>query len=192
MRVPRITNSYQGLPLYSNLIKAFIPTGAYQLWVSDITYIPIWITDEEYHFCYLSLIMDGYTREIMGYQVGATLETYYCIYPSFRQGACARYVSILSKRGITLYIAEDRNPKDNPQAERINNTIKNEIFKRKQFHSILEVRAEIDKAIEFYNTQRPHMSIDLMAPVQVLKRTGEIKKKWKSYRDRAIKKLTPE
>lgn len=89
-------------------------------------------------------------------------------------------------------MAEDRNPKDNPQAERINNTIKNEIFKRKQFHSILEVRIEIDKAIEFYNTQRPHMSIDLMAPVQVLERTGEIKKKWKSYRDRAIKKLTPE
>ena len=108
------------------------------------------------------------------------------------QYANARYVSILSKRGITLHMAEDRNPKDNPQVERINNTIKNEIFKRKQFHSILEVRAEIDKAIEFYNTQRPHMSIDLMTPVQVLERTGEIKKKWKSYRDRAIKKLTPE
>lgn len=103
------------------------------------------------------------------------------------QYASAQYVSIFSKRGITLRIAEDRNPKDNPQAERINNTIKNEIFKRKQFHSILEVRAEIDKAIEFYNTQRPHMSIDLMTPVQVLERTGEIKKKWKSYRDRAIK-----
>lgn len=88
-------------------------------------------------------------------------------------------------------MAEDRNPKDNPQVERINNTIKNEIFKRKQFHSILEVRAEIDKAIEFYNTQRPHMSIDLMTPVQVLERTWEIKKEWKSYRDRAIKKLTP-
>ena len=85
MRVPRTTNSHHELPLYSNLIKAFIPTGAYQLWVSDITYIPIWITDEKYHFCYLSLIMDGYTREIMGYQVGVTLETYYCIYPSFRQ-----------------------------------------------------------------------------------------------------------
>ncbi|WP_390883258.1 integrase core domain-containing protein [Hoylesella pleuritidis] len=45
------------------------------------------------------------------------------------------------------------------------------MFKRKQFHSILEVRIEIDKAIEFYNTQRPHMSIDLMTPVQVLERT---------------------
>jgi len=49
--------------------------------------------------------------------------------------------------------------------------ISDEIFKRKQFHSILEVRIEIDKAIEFYNTQRPHMSIDLMTPVQVLERT---------------------
>lgn len=133
MRVPRTTNSHHELPLYSNLTKAFIPTGAYQLWVSDITYIPIWITDEEYHFCYLSLIMDGYTREIMGYQVGATLETYYCIYPSFRQGASARYVSILSKRGITLHMAEDRNPKDNPQVERINNTIKMKYSRESSF-----------------------------------------------------------
>ena len=58
MRVPRTTDSHQGLPLYSNLIKAFIPTGAYQLWVSDITYIPIWITDEKYHFCYLLSVSD--------------------------------------------------------------------------------------------------------------------------------------
>lgn len=215
MRVPRTTDSHHGLPLYPNLIKTFIPTGAYQLWVSDITYIPIWITDEEYRFCYLSLIMDGYTREIMGYQVGATLETYYCmlalqkaleksdsrnadlshlIHHSDRgiQYASAQYVSILSKRGITLSMTEDGNPKDNPQAERINSTIKNELFKGKQFHSILEVRLETDKAVEFYNTQRPHMSIDLMAPMQVLERTGEIKKKWKSYRDRAIKNLAPE
>lgn len=78
-RVPRTTDSRHGLPLYPNLIKTFVPTAPYQLWVSDITYIPIWITDEDYEFCFLSLIMDGYTHEIMGYQAGATLEAYYCM-----------------------------------------------------------------------------------------------------------------
>lgn len=79
VRKPRTTDSRHGLPLYPNLVKAFIPGGPDQLWVSDITYIPIWINEGECRFCYLSLIMDVYSEEIMGYQVGATLEAFYCI-----------------------------------------------------------------------------------------------------------------
>lgn len=211
-RIPRTTDSRHGLPLYPNLIKTFVPTAPYQLWVSDITYIPIWITDKDYEFCFLSLIMDGYTHEIMGYQAGATLEAYYCmialqkafdkcdsrnadlshlIHHSDRgiQYASSDYVKMLSKREITLSMTEDGNPKDNPQAERINSTIKNEIFMGRKFYSITEVRIEIEAAVEFYNTERPHMSIDMRTPVEALKCNGEIKKRWHSYRDEAIKRL---
>ena len=211
-RIPKTTDSRHGLPLYPNLIKTFVPTSPYQLWVSDITYIPIWITDEDYEFCFLSLIMDGYTHEIMGYQAGATLEAYYCmialqkafdkcdsrnadlshlIHHSDRgiQYASSDYVKMLSQREITLSMTEDGNPKDNPQAERINSTIKNEIFMGRKFYSITEVRIEIEAAVEFYNTERPHMSIDMRTPVEALKYNGEIKKRWYSYRDEAIKRL---
>lgn len=211
-RIPKTTDSRHGLPLYPNLIKTFVPTAPDQLWVSDITYIPIWITDEDYEFCFLSLIMDGYTHAIMGYQAGATLEAYYCmialqkafdkcdsrnadlshlIHHSDRgiQYASSDYVKMLSKREITLSMTEDGNPKDNPQAERINSTIKNEIFMGRKFYSITEVRIEIEAAVEFYNTERPHMSIDMRTPVEALKYNGEIKKRWHSYRDEAIKRL---
>ena len=50
MRKPRTTDSRHGLPLYKNLIKDYIPTGPNQLWVSDITYIPIWIDSDHYSF----------------------------------------------------------------------------------------------------------------------------------------------
>ncbi|MBR0297604.1 MAG: DDE-type integrase/transposase/recombinase [Bacteroidales bacterium] len=77
VRKPRITVSTHGLPTYPNLIKDFIPSGANQLWVSDITYIVVMEEDAHYHFCYLSLILDAYTEEIEGWSVGPTLDTTY-------------------------------------------------------------------------------------------------------------------
>ena len=84
-------------------------------------------------------------------------------------------------------MTENGNPKDNAVAERINRTIKDEFFKDLRFRSITEVRDAITKAVEFYNNERPHMSIDMMTPAQAAKCNGELKKWWKSYRDKAIK-----
>lgn len=76
MRKPRTTDSTHGLSLYPNLIYSFIPTAINQLWVSDITYIPIWLGDTEYAFWYMSVIMDAYSHELIGWS-GPTLETLY-------------------------------------------------------------------------------------------------------------------
>jgi transposase InsO family protein len=187
IRKPRTTDSRHGLPLYPNLIKTFIPDGPNQLWVSDITYIQIWTDDDDCRFCYLSLIMDAYSEEIMGHQVGATLEAFYCImslrkalkkcdgrpadltgliHHSDRgtQYASSKYVGLLNERRIAISMTESGNPKENPQAERVNNTFKNELFYGRRFRSIAEVRAGADAAVEFYNKSRPHMSIDMMTP----------------------------
>lgn len=80
MRKPRTTDSTHGLPVYPNLIKEFIPTAPNQLWVSDITYIPIWLDSGSHSFCYLSLVLDAYTEEIVGWCVGPTLDTEYPIH----------------------------------------------------------------------------------------------------------------
>ena len=79
VRKPRTTDSTHGLPTYPNLVKDLIPTRPNQLWVSDITYITIWIDAYHYAFCYLSLILDAYTEEIVGWSVGPTLDTTYPI-----------------------------------------------------------------------------------------------------------------
>ena len=77
VRKPRTTDSTHGLPLYPNLVKQFIPTAANQLWVSDITYIPIYVGKDQYVFCFLSMILDAYTKRIIGWSVGPTLDTKY-------------------------------------------------------------------------------------------------------------------
>ncbi len=80
-----------------------------------------------------------------------------------------------------------RHPKDNAQAERINNTIKNELFKDMKFNSIGEVRKALKRAISFYNNERPHMSIDMHTPAEATDKSGEIPKRWRSFRSEAIK-----
>lgn len=208
IRKPRTTDSTHGLPLYPNLIRDFIPTAPNQLWVSDITYITIWLEDGTYCFCYLSLIMDAYTEEIVGWSVGDTLETAYpiealkmalkridgmvevnLIHHSDRgcQYASREYVEILKSREIRISMTENGDPKENAQAERLNNTMKNELLKGMVFYSSDEVRAAIGPKVNFYNNDRPHMSIDMMTPAEAASYEGEIQKRWTSYRYIALK-----
>lgn len=208
IRKPRTTDSSHGLPTYPNQIRNFIPTAPNQLWVSDITYITVWTSKLDYKFCYLSLVLDAYTEEIVGWSLGSTLGTVYplqalqmalkriegnesvnLIHYSDRgcQYASNEYVSILKDRGVQISITESGDPKENPQAERINNTIKNEMFNGLHFTHINQVKEELVRAIDFYNNERPHMSIDMMTPSETATCSGKIDKRWTSYRLIAIK-----
>ena len=176
IRKPRTTDSRHGLPVWCDLTKELIPTRRDQLWVSDITYITIWTDELHYSFCYLSLIQDAFTKEIIGWSVGPTLDTAYPL----------QALETALKR-IDGVENADGNPKDNARAERINGTIKNELLGGMRFHSIDQVREAVRKAVDFYNNERPHMSIDMLTPSQAAARSGEIAKRWTSYREKAIR-----
>ena len=209
IRKPRTTDSTHGLPTYPNLVKDLIPIRPNQLWVSDITYVEIWMEDGTYFFCYVTLIMDAYTKEIIGWNVGDNLATEHSmkalkmalrrvegkenlnlIHHTDRgiQYASREYTSKLIENGIRISMTETGDSKDNAMAERINNTLKNELLKGFKSHSIDELRMAISNAVEFYNYERPHMSINMMTPVDASRCTGEIAKRWTSYREEAIKR----
>jgi transposase InsO family protein len=174
---------------------------------SDITYITIWLPDGSYVFCYLSLVTDAYTKEIIGYCVGDTLGSCYTvealemavrriaakeikglIHHSDRgvQYASADYIAILRHNGILPSMTEDGNPKDNAIAERVNGIIKNELLQGMRFSSIQEVRKAVATAVHFYNNERPHMSLDMLTPVQAGEMQGPIRKRWISYREKYL------
>ena len=188
-RKPRTTDSTHGLPTYPNLVKDFIPLASNRLWVSDITYIQVMDGACGYHFCYLSLILDAYSEEIVGWSVGPTLDTEYPI-AALRMALKrieGKDVSLIhhSDRGISM--TESGDPKENAQAERINNTMKNELLKGKVFRSLDEVVAATALAVDFYNNRRPHMSVGMMTPAEASGTTGDRDLRWKSYRMLAIK-----
>lgn len=211
----KTTDSTHGLPTYPNLVKQLIPERFGAIIVGDITYIPIENEDGSREFCYLNLIMDSHAKIIIGHKVAPTLErefslmalqkayaflvshgvdTHYTIHHTDRgvQYASYDYVEQLRLYGMSISMTENGNPKDNPQAERINETIKNQLLKGMVFHSIEEVEAAVEKAIEFYNKRRPHDSLDGLTPMEAMTYVGRFKRRWKSWREEAIDALSDE
>ena len=86
-------------------------------------------------------------------------------------------------------MTECGDPKDNAVAERVNGIVKNELLKDMSFGSIEEVWKALKVAVDFYNNERPHMSLDWKTPAEAALCTGELRKKWTSYREKAIKAL---
>lgn len=74
------------------------------------------------------------------------------------QYASYEYTGRLKSLGIKISMTETGDPKDNAVAERVNNTIKNELLKDMEFFSIHGVKAAVEAAIDFYNNERPHES----------------------------------
>lgn len=195
---PRTTHSNHDLPVYPNLVCNLLVTRPNQVWVSDITYVR---TDDG--FCFLSIVTDAYTHEVVGWFVGPTLESVYTlealkmactrlegthiklIHHSDRgtQYASLLYTAYLKGLNIQISMTESGDPKDNAVAERINGILKTEFLNHHHFAGIMQVRNTVMQAVDFYNNQRPHRSLDMMTPVQTRQTTGRIKKRWKSYKD---------
>jgi transposase InsO family protein len=192
----RTTYSNHWMHKYPNLVKGFTPTGPHQLWVSDITYI---LTSDG--FVYLSLITDAYSRKIIGWALGDTLEARHSVaalnmaivqlprgikrvfHHSDRgvQYCSNEYVKILSKRKFRISMTESGDPRDNAIAERVNGILKGEWLNQMKLSSIGQASEKLGEIIRVYNEHRPHSSIDMMFPEKAHNKSGELKKHWKNY-----------
>ena len=210
-RATRTTDSRHNLPTYPNLVKSVIPLRPNHIWVSDITYIEIEdpSSPQGYFFVFLTIIMDAYSKRILGWFVAPTLEAAYSIkalemavktlpegfsdtliHHSDRgtQYASAAYINVLKANNIVPSMTENGNPKDNAIAERINSTVKNELLHGKTFSSLKQVAEALRIAVKFYNSERPHSSLDWHTPDEAHQMQGEMKRHWHSWREDAIRK----
>lgn len=110
--------------------------------------------------------------------------------PQGVQYASNEYIKLLREYGIIPSMTECGNPKDNAVAERVNNTLKNELFMGISFTSLQEVEEALERAVHFYNELRPHGSIGMLTPKEAAKQKGSLKKNWTSYREKYIKSLS--
>lgn len=195
----RTTYSYHYFHKYPNLIKDIDPLRPNQVIVSDITYI--WLREIE-NFSYLYLITDMYSRKILGYSLSEDLKASSavkslkmalgnmssikdCIHHSDRgiQYCSHQYTKILKKNEMFISMTENGDPLENPIAERINRTIKEEFTEERylSFRNISEGKDKIKEWVEFYNEERPHRSIEMLTPSKAYQRDGELKRMWKNY-----------
>jgi putative transposase len=189
------TDSNHPFRKYPNLVRELQVRRPNQLWVSDITYIRI--ADG---FGYLSLITDAYSRKIVGYCLHPTLQKAgplaalkmaLSTLPAIaadnlihhsdrgRQYCCEAYVSVLKERNVTISMTEKGDPYENALAERMNKTLKEEFLLGNGFDSFQPGAASVSKAVNTYNTLRPHDSCNHLTPDQAHQQQGPIRMKWK-------------
>lgn len=192
----KTTNSFHRYLRYPNLIKNFIPEMPHQLWVSDITYI-----ETAEGFCYLSLVTDAYSRKIIGWAVGSTLEAKYTIqalqmaidqlpkgtidviHHSDRgvQYCCDEYVMLLKNSRFRISMTENGDPLENAIAERINGILKDEWLNQMKLTSREDAIKQLVKIIMTYNNERPHYSLDMKTPEYAHNQAVKLRKRWKNY-----------
>ena len=77
-------------------------------------------------------------------------------------------------------MTQSGDPRDNAIAERVNGILKQELFE-KVYHGFKQAKQAVPAAIDIYNRHRPHSSVDMLTPEQAHTKTGELRRRWKSY-----------
>lgn len=159
-----------------------------QVWVGDITYLEL----QNNHFAYLFLLMDLFSRYIVGWQVARSLATdgaLDCLHLALSalptlpsawihhsdhgvQYTDHRYLDTLQSYHSLPSMGAVGNCYDNIFAERLNGTLKNEYALDRPFADYHHVLPAAKEVIHLYNTDRPHLSLNMATPLAVY--TGRV------------------
>jgi len=180
--VPRTTDSRHGFAVVANLTRRLVPTGLDQIWVADITYVRLGEA-----FVYLAVVLDAYSRKVVGWALDDHLEARLAIealdmaiaarnpapetliHHSDRgvQYASLDYRQRLDARRIAISMSRVANPYDNAKAESFMKTLKAEEVNGKAYTTIDHARRDIGQFIDtVYNTQRLHSALGYRPPVE--------------------------
>ena len=175
------TDSRHNLPIYPNLARELKPTAINQLWVADITYIRLRV-----EFVYLAVVLDAFSRRVIGWALGRTLEASLAVaalrmalverkppsglvHHSDRgvQYASLDYTEMLKQHQATISMSRKGNPYDNAACESFMKTLKYEEVYRNEYRDFDEAHASIAEFLErVYNRKRLHSALGYVPPAE--------------------------
>ena len=189
------TDSHHRFRKHKNLISTMEIEKPESVWVSDITYVGTRINPS-----YLALITDAYSKKIVGYNVSNSLsvegslsalkmalnnrsyKSHPLIHHSDRglQYCSNEYQKIIAQNNIKPSMTEKYDPYENAIAERVNGVLKQEFDIAKNIQNLSLKKKLIKNAIEIYNNQRPHLSNQMLTPIQMHRQQKLKRKQYKS------------
>ena len=174
---PRTTQSIIEHAKDPCLIRTLDITGPDQVWCSDITYIRM-----RHGFMYLVAIMDYFSRYVLSWAVSNSLESLFCMDAldealrgakpvMFHSDQGSQYTSIdfideLKNRKIKISMSGQGRCFDNILVERLWRTVKYEEVYLKEYGDGHELIRSLQHYFEYYNDERPHMSLDYQTPAE--------------------------
>jgi len=173
------TDANHELEVYLNLARRMKLTGVDQLWVADITYLRL-----RGEFVYLAVILDGFSRKVVGWALERTLASRLTlgalegaiagrkpgpglVHHSDRgiQYACGEYVAVLKQQQMIPSMSRPANPYDNASCESFMKTLKREEIYVSRYEDLEQLRGNLATFIdEYYNQQRLHSALGYRSP----------------------------
>ena len=178
-KAKRTTNSQHGFKRYSNLIKHLIVDHPNHVWVCDLTWIKLANGEE----AYLAIILDVFTRKIVGWALGRHLGhelPLEALLRAFKHGipdihhsdqgvqyACEDYAQHLLDRHVQISMAAVGKAWENGYAERVIGTIKLDEVELSEYLDYQDALRQLGRFIDsIYNNKRIHSSLGYLTPVE--------------------------
>ena len=175
-RKPNTSKKHPGHTVYPYLLRGMKIERANQVWATDITYIPMaqgWV--------YLCAVVDWASRRVLAHRISISMDTSFCLealeeafakygQPEIfntdqgSQFTSAAFTDALNERGIAISMDGRGSWRDNVFVERLWRSIKYEEVYLHAYESVKQAKAGIARYVEFYNTRRPHSSLDKSTP----------------------------
>ena len=173
------TDSDHELEVYVNLAARMQTTAPNQLWVADITYIRL-----AAEFVYLAVVLDAFSRRVVGWYADRTLHSRLAIVPLEQaiaqrqpqpglvhhsdrgvQYASEAYVKVLRAHGLVASMSRPGNPYDNAMCESFMKTLKQEEIYCNEYRTLEQLQANVCDFIEnYYNRFRLHSALGYRSP----------------------------
>ena len=177
-RRPNTSKPAPGHKVYPYLLRKLAVTRPNQVWATDITYIPM-----ARGFVYLIAIVDWFSRRVLAWRLSITLETDFCIEAleealtrfgtpdifNTDQGSqftSMAFTSVLHREKIAISMDGRGAWRDNVFVERLWRSVKYEEVYLRAYGSVGEARSSLGRYLTFYNSRRPHSSLDRKTPDQ--------------------------
>jgi len=178
-RKPNTSKPAPGHKIYPYLLRGLSVTRPNQVWAMDITYIPM-----ARGFVYLAAVIDWFSRRVLSWRLSITMDTSFCIEAleealsrhgkpeifNTDQGSqftSEAFTGRLKEEGIQISMDGKGRWADNVFVERLWRSLKYEHVYLHAYESVGEARRKIGCYFEFYNSRRPHSSLEAQTPDQV-------------------------
>ena len=172
---PRLSEPGEGHRIYPYLLRGVEVVRVNQVWSTDITYIRM-----AQGFVYLVAVMDWFSRYVISWSLSLTMELGFCVEAlkrALRQGrpeifnsdqgsqfTSEKFTGELTAREIAVSMDGRGRCMDNIFIERLWRSLKYEEVYLKEYETVTEARAGIQRYFRFYNEERLHQSLAYRTP----------------------------
>ena len=163
-------------PVFPYLLRHLVIDRPNQVWAADVTYIPM-----ERGFVYLVAVIDWFSRRVLSWRVSNSLTADFCVEAleeaidrfgapeifNTDQGSqftAADFTAVLKRHEIRISMDGRGAWRDNVFVERLWRSVKYEEVYLHAYESVSVAKAGIGKYFAFFNTRRPHTSLDRQTP----------------------------